>query len=79
MIDDQHAAFTDDPWLFGINDDLSAEDPMVNIRIAACQASGEPPSKTLMCDVASAGHPNARGAKAYAEAIYNVLQQQGQR
>jgi hypothetical protein len=70
-----HAAFTADPWLFGINDDLSPADPMASVRDAACESAGPARTEVLFCKKASAGHPNPKGSKAYAEAIYGMIQE----
>ena len=69
----ENAAFAADPWLYGINDDLSPQDPCADIRIAACHAAGSSRTEVLFCEKASAGHPNPKGAKAYAEAIFKLL------
>ncbi|MEP7289692.1 MAG: SGNH/GDSL hydrolase family protein [Chloroflexota bacterium] len=69
----QHAAFASDPWLYGINDDLSPQDPVAHLRSVACISAGLLRTQPLFCEKASAGHPNPKGAKAYAEAILAVL------
>jgi len=72
-IQPQNAAFASDPWLFGINDDLSPQDELADQRIAACEQA--PILRTIepICDRASAGHPNPKGAQAYAKAILACL------
>ncbi len=69
----ENAAFASDPWLWGINDDLSAVDPVAKERAAACECAGISRTQPLFCSRASAGHPNPKGAKAYAEAILALL------
>ncbi len=69
----ENAAFASDPWLFGIKEDLSAEDPLASERVAACYEAGLSRTQPIFCERASAGHPNPKGAKAYAEAIYALL------
>ncbi len=70
----ENAAFASHPWLFGINDDLSCQDPMAKVRADACRATDITRKRPFFCSKASIGHPNPRGAKAYAEAIFAVLQ-----
>jgi lysophospholipase L1-like esterase len=69
----ENAAFASDPWLFGINDDLSPQDPLAAIRAKACQSANLSRPKEMFCKIASAGHPNAEGAKAYARAIFALV------
>ena len=72
-IGNEHAAFSVDPWLFGINDDLSAEDPLAHIRAEECKCAGPSRTEVLTCKKASMGHPNPEGAKAYAEAMLALI------
>lgn len=69
----QNAAFASDPWLYGINDDLTAQDPLAGARASACDEAG--PLRTILpiCKRASAGHLTPKGARAYAEAITALL------
>ena len=69
----ENAAFAADPWLYGINDDLSPQDPLADVRKNACHAAGSSRTEVLFCEKASAGHPNPKGATAYAEAILKLL------
>jgi hypothetical protein len=69
----ENAAFAADPWLFGIKDDLSPQDPLAGIRAMACHSAEPGRMKELSCDIASAGHPNPKGAKAYARAIFTLV------
>ncbi len=72
-IEAQHAALASDPWLFGINDDLSPQDPVASLRAEECRCAGPHRTERLVCDHASAGHPNPEGAKAYADAILATI------
>jgi lysophospholipase L1-like esterase len=72
-IKDEHAIFASDPWLFGVNEDLSPQDPMAHLRNSACDESGILRTVPLVCERASIGHPNRKGAVAYAEAIFDLL------
>lgn len=69
----ENAAFAPDPWLYGIHADLSPQDALAAERAKACQEAGFPRTVAPICDRASAGHPNPKGAKAYAEAIVALL------
>jgi lysophospholipase L1-like esterase len=72
----ENAIFCPDPWLYGCGfigeaGILQPEDPIAEARKELCVAiSGAP---RLTCEIASIGHPNARGAKAYADAILAAL------
>jgi hypothetical protein len=71
-IETEHAALSADPWLFGINDDLSPQDTMAKIRAEECRCA-EKRVEVVICDKASAGHPNHKGSKAYAEAMFKLI------
>lgn len=58
-----------DPWLFGVTLSLGALDPMREAREKACDAAGE----GFQCKLASAGHPNEKGARQYAQRILAVV------
>jgi hypothetical protein len=77
-IGQENAAFAPDSWLFGINDDLSPQDPAAQNRIEACHCAGASRTVVLFCEKASAGHPNPKGAKAYAESILSLLMERVQ-
>lgn len=66
-----NAVFASDPWLFGLNGDFSAQDEVVAERHAACNLNIDPFDLFGRegCYRASAGHPNVRGAVAYAQTI----------
>ncbi|MBX3082992.1 MAG: hypothetical protein KF716_15270 [Anaerolineae bacterium] len=76
-IDVHHAALAADPWLFGIRDDLSTEDPLTAERAAACEEAGIPRTVPLVCEKASICHPNAKGARAYAKQIFDLMLKEG--
>ena len=69
VIPTEHAAFTSDPWLYGINDDLSPQDPLAPMRASACYGAGSSRTRVIFYEKVSAGHPNPKGARAYADAI----------
>ena len=70
-----NAVFTDDPWLWGLNQNLSPQDEVIDPRHGACNAA-IPWIDVLareQCYRASAGHPNVKGAQKYADAIRAAL------
>ncbi|WP_437716511.1 hypothetical protein WMF45_08835 [Sorangium sp. So ce448] len=69
----QHAIQTADPWLFGLDDRLVPQDPLVAVRRGLCDRFGVPLHTRFLWERASVGHPNARGARAYADAILAQL------
>ncbi|GJM26912.1 MAG: hypothetical protein DHS20C16_33270 [Phycisphaerae bacterium] len=85
----EHAVFTDDSWVWdlkldrelarrlGLEIGLVPEDPQLSFRAKACVEDGSI-SDPFTCIFASVGHPNAKGAKAYAEAIIKALKETGQ-
>jgi hypothetical protein len=70
---DGNAALAPSAWLFGINWDLSPQDPVAQQRRQACLMHEMDPIRREGCFRASAGHPNALGAMAYATAILAAL------
>ena len=70
---DENAALAPQAWLFGINWDLSPQDPMAPQRRLACDVAEIDPFRREQCYRASAGHPNALGAHAFATAIVSAL------
>jgi len=68
-----HAALTDDPYLFGINLDLSPQDFIAGERLVSCTEAGCTGLDMEICKRASMGHPNPKGAQAYANAIIPLL------
>lgn len=71
-----NAVFADDPWLWGLDHDLSAQDEVEDPRRAACNRAIPwlDPLAREQCYRASAGHPNVTGAQKYADAILAALQ-----
>lgn len=61
-----NSIFAADAFIYGVTPALTAEDPVAALRMAACSADP-------ITDIASIGHPNAKGAQAYADAIAAVL------
>jgi lysophospholipase L1-like esterase len=61
-----NAIFASDTFLFGSALPPGPEDPVAAARVAAC-----PPDP--LTTIASIGHPNAKGARAYADAIIAAL------
>ncbi|MDQ0111297.1 IPT/TIG domain-containing protein [Paenibacillus harenae] len=68
-----HAALTDDPYLFGVNLDLSPQDFIASDRLVSCTKAGCTGLDMEKCKRASMGHPNPKGAQAYANAIIQLL------
>ncbi|MEH7308586.1 SGNH/GDSL hydrolase family protein [Neobacillus drentensis] len=69
----EHAALTNDPYVFGINLDLSPQDLLAAERLVSCTEAGCTGIDFEICKRASMGHPNQKGAQAYANAIYPFL------
>ncbi len=71
-----NAALASDPWIYGIRLDLSPEDNLVaGPRGVVCVAAGSSRTDVEICKRASMGHPNAKGAQAYATAVIQALQE----
>ncbi|MCA1594927.1 MAG: hypothetical protein LC772_00645 [Chloroflexi bacterium] len=70
----KHAALTPDPWLFGINADMTPQDEVAGERKRACRCQVRPGFNRVRCCRASAGHLNPAGAARYAEAILQAIQ-----
>jgi hypothetical protein len=70
-----NAALAPDSFVYGIHVDLSPDDPasVAGPRATACDAAGSAQTNVLECKRASMGHPNPRGAQAYANAILPLL------
>jgi lysophospholipase L1-like esterase len=72
-----NAIFADTPWLFGLSDDfaMSPQDEVVAERQNACDLAFPVSdwAARQQCYRASAGHPNALGARMYADAILAAL------
>lgn len=74
---ENNAVFAGEPWLFGLANDalLSPMDDVMEERREACDLAFPPhdwPARQ-QCYRASAGHPNAAGARRYADAILAAL------
>ncbi|GEC87710.1 IPT/TIG domain-containing protein [Brevibacillus brevis] len=69
----EHAALTDDPYVFGINLDLTPQDLIAAERLVSCTEAGCTGLDFEICKRASIGHPNQKGAQAYANAILPLL------
>ncbi|NOX58084.1 MAG: SGNH/GDSL hydrolase family protein [Planctomycetes bacterium] len=84
----ENAAFAEDSWVWnlqldrevarrlGIDTGLVPQDPQLEFRTKACFEDGSI-SDPLTCLFASVGHPNTKGAKAYADAIIEALTEMG--
>ncbi|RSN99948.1 hypothetical protein DMH26_17650 [Streptomyces sp. WAC 05379] len=69
----ENAALASQAWLYGVNGDLSPQDPfVVGERSAACELHPDR-ADGFQCVRASAGHPNPAGAQAYADAVLRAL------
>ena len=74
MFGPQNSALAPQAFVYGINADLSPQDPadVSSARAVACQASAARTTVDI-CKRASIGHPNPLGAQAYANAIIPKL------
>jgi lysophospholipase L1-like esterase len=74
---EDNAVFAGDPWLFGLANDplLSPQDEVVAERRTACDLAYPITdwAARQQCYRASAGHPNVKGARRYADAILAVI------
>jgi lysophospholipase L1-like esterase len=68
-----NAALAPNSWLWGVNPDLSPQDPMAAQRHQACDLDEPDLIQRQTCYRASAGHPNVVGAQKFAEAILYML------
>lgn len=69
----RNSVFAPDSWLYGVNGDLSPQDLFTaGDRAKACSLNRDRADE-FQCVRASAGHPNAAGARAYAKAILAAL------
>jgi len=74
-IPDMNAAFTDDPFLWGLTDDLGPEDEVADARRQLVAQRKPSVFEQFAWERASLGHPNVKGAEAYARAILKALAQ----
>jgi hypothetical protein len=68
----ENSALAGDPFLWGINPDGSAEDPVAGSRDRSCLVLTDAFAR-MICDHASAGHPNPKGVRAYMKAIIPIV------
>jgi lysophospholipase L1-like esterase len=71
-----NSVFTDDPWLFALNADLSPQDEVIAARENSCDLYFDEPLDLVsreQCHRASAGHPNVTGSRNIAEAVLRAL------
>ncbi len=83
-----NATFAPQAWLWGLTSDaaflgntvldyeLFPEDPLRNFRLSNC-LGGDVAADTVICIYDSVGHPNRRGAQAYAAAVVASLRNLG--
>jgi hypothetical protein len=72
-IQPRNAALAGNPYIFAIHRDGTAQDPIADERMPACEEAGFPRTVVRICKVASVGHPNVKGAQAYADSIVALL------
>jgi lysophospholipase L1-like esterase len=70
---EDNAALAPQAWLFGINDDLSPQDPLAVARHASCDKCTDDFLRREQCYRASCGHPNVTGAQQFANAILAAI------
>jgi hypothetical protein len=73
----ENSAFAPNKWVFGLNDDLSPQDEVIDIRQRECDTCEDDILLLFICDRASAGHPNVSGAQQYASQIIAGLKAAG--
>lgn len=69
----KNAIFAPSTWLWGLNG-FSPQDPVAKSRSTSCSKAGSKRTNIPMCKIASLGHPNPTGAKAYAKVITQLIQ-----
>jgi lysophospholipase L1-like esterase len=69
----ENAALAPAAWLFGLNPDLTSQDPVAKQRREACDLYENDLIQREKCYRASAGHPNQIGAQRFAMAILSCL------
>ncbi|PYS92743.1 MAG: hypothetical protein DMF64_07745 [Acidobacteria bacterium] len=69
-----NSALAPNAWLWGVNFNLSPQDPVQAARHQSCNAHEQDPIQREICYRASAGHPNLTGAQQFANAILAVIQ-----
>jgi hypothetical protein len=73
LFTDDNAALAPGAWLFGINDDLSPQDPVAAARHGSCDKCTDDLFRREQCYRASCGHPNVAGAQQFAAAILAAI------
>jgi hypothetical protein len=75
MFGPDNAALAPNAFIYGIHSDLSPEDPLAvsGPRANACSLAGSARTNVEVCKRASVGHPNVKGANAYAKAVFPFL------
>lgn len=70
-----NAMFAPQSYLFGVNHDLTPEDPLAAERADLCADYLDrlDPMQEVACQNASVGHPNADGSRCYADAILRQI------
>ncbi len=77
---ENNAVFASDPWIYGINIDLTPQDDptVAAARKKAVEAANLDSIDEFKGIRASAGHPNPKGAQKYAEEVIKLLLGSGQ-
>jgi lysophospholipase L1-like esterase len=73
---DDNAMFAHNSWLWEVKlqgGKLVPQDPVAAQRKKACDKFHPDPLSRSTCYIASAGHPNLKGSKAFADAILSIL------
>jgi lysophospholipase L1-like esterase len=72
---DDNAMFAPETYLFGVNHDLTPQDPLAQERADLCAQYLDrlDPMQEVACPNASVGHPNTAGARCYADAILRQI------
>jgi hypothetical protein len=69
----EHAAFTDEPWIWGLDANLLPQDEVAEARCALAHELTKDPFERFVWERASLGHPNVRGVAAYVDAIVDAI------
>ena len=70
---EENAVFAPNAWLWGVNPDLSPQDPVQDDRHESCDIYEGDLIQRETCYRASAGHPNILGAQQFAKEICAVI------
>ncbi|MBM3814347.1 MAG: SGNH/GDSL hydrolase family protein [Acidimicrobiia bacterium] len=71
-----NAAFTKDPWVYGIKLNLQPQDEVIAERRQVCIRDEPDFLDRELCFRASAGHPNPKGAGAFFRATFPILKRE---